>query len=145
MNVGLSYREAAVRGASSVGLVILLYEQAIEDLRQALAAHRRGDIEERARQIKHALLVIGQLQSSLNKDEGGKVAINLERFYSQVRAALVEAQCKQSPAALEKQISYLMQLREAWSEVEQAAAPTGTRAASARPFDEPPETAEWKA
>src|SRR5579863_8169837 len=124
MNPRLSYLEGAVRGASPVRLVIFLYAQAIEDLRRALAAHGRGDIESRTREINHALLVIGHLQASLDKDQGGTVAANLERFYVQLRASLVEAQCRQSGAALEQQISHLMLLREAWDEVERATVPS---------------------
>jgi len=121
MNPGLSYREAAVAGASPVRLVILLYEQAVEDLRRALAAQGRGDIEGRTREIDHALVVLGHLQASLDKDRGGQVARNLERFYEQLRAGLVEAQFQQSVAMLEQQIAHLMLVHEAWCEVERAA------------------------
>jgi len=118
MNPGLSYREAAVAGASPVRLVILLYEQAVEDLRRALAAHRRGDIEGRTREINHAILIVGHLQATLDKERGGKVAMDLERFYQQLQAGLVEAQSKQSAAGIEQQISHLMQVHEAWCQVE---------------------------
>lgn len=120
MNARLSYREAAVEGASPVRLVILLYEQAFEDLRAALDAHQRGDIEGRTGYINHAILVIGYLQASLDKEHGGRVALNLERFYDQVRSGLVDAQFRQSAAALEQQIAHLMQVHEAWCEVERA-------------------------
>jgi flagellar protein FliS len=120
MNARLSYREAAVQGASPVRLVILLYEQAFEDLQAALDAHRRGNIEARTRLINHAILVIGYLEASLDKERGGRVALNLERFYGQVRSGLVEAQFKQSAPALELQISHLMQVHDAWCEVERA-------------------------
>jgi flagellar secretion chaperone FliS len=118
MNPRLSYLESAVRGASTVRLVILLYEQAIEDLRLALAAHARGDIEGRTHQINHALVVIAHLQGTLDKKQGGSVAANLDRFYNQLRCGLVEAHCRQSGAALEQQISHLMLLRDAWTRVE---------------------------
>lgn len=118
MNPGLSYRESAVAGASPVRLVILLYEQVIEDLRRALNAQRQNDVEGRTREINHAILVLGHLQASLDKDQGGRVAADLDRFYKQVQAGLVEAQCKQSESALEQQISCLMQVHEAWCEVE---------------------------
>ena len=123
MNPGLSYREAAVAGASPVRLVILMYEQVTQDLRRALAAHADGDIGGRTREINHALLVIGHLQATLDEDRGGKVAENLARFYEQLRTGLVEAQCRQSAAALEQQIDHLMLIHEAWCEVEKALAP----------------------
>src|SRR5580698_8407289 len=107
MNARLSYREAAVPGASPLRLVTLLYEQAVEDLRSAREAHRHNDIEGRTRHINHAILVIGHLQASLDKERGGRVAANLERFYTQLRSGLVAAQCKQSATALDQQISHL--------------------------------------
>lgn len=124
MNARLSYREAAVPGASPVRLVILLYEQAVEDLRRATEAHARGDIEGRTRDLNHAIVVIGHLQGTLDHERGGHVATNLERFYNQVRASLVDAQCRQSLAAIEGQILFLMQMHEAWCEVERASKPS---------------------
>ena len=122
MDARSSYREAAVRGASPVRLVICLYEQAIEDLRQAVIALEKGDIEARTRGINHSLMVIAQLQGSLDMEHGGEVARNLERFYNTVRAGLVEAQLKQSTRILEQQISQLVLVYEAWLEVERATA-----------------------
>jgi flagellar secretion chaperone FliS len=142
-NAGLAYREAAVAGASPVRLVVLLYEQAMENLRRALAAHMRQDIEGRTREINHALLVIGHLQATLDKEQGGKVAENLTRFYEQLRAGLVEAQCKQSAEVLERQISHLMQVYEAWCAVEKSLAPPPP-AATAQSHGESP-SSEWNA
>jgi flagellar secretion chaperone FliS len=122
MDARSSYREAAVRGASPVRLVICLYEQAIEDLRQAVIALEKGDIEVRTRGINHALMVIAQLQGSLDMERGGDVARNLARFYSLVRTGLSEAQMKQSARILEQQISELAIVHEAWLEVERATA-----------------------
>ncbi len=119
-------------GASPVRLVICLYEQAIEDLRQAVVALEKGEIEARTRKINHAITVLGQLQGSLDMVRGGEVARNLERFYDILRAGIVEAQLKQSPRILEQQISQLVLVYEAWLEVE--------RAASAAPLPPPQES-----
>jgi len=143
MNPGLTYRESAVSGASPVRLVILLYEQAIEDLRRAASAQTRGDVEGRTREIDHAILVIGHLEATLDRAQGGQVAANLERFYEQLRAGLVQAQCEQSAAALEQQISHLMLVREAWSEVEKALAPAAAELENAKEERRAP--AEWRA
>jgi flagellar secretion chaperone FliS len=115
-----SYREIAIRGAGPVRLVVLLYEQMIEDLRQAVQAIERDEIELRTNKINHAISVIGYLQSSLNKEAGGKVALHLESFYDQLRANLAQAQFSVSQRILKQQITDLLTLREAWSEVERA-------------------------
>jgi flagellar protein FliS len=118
MDARSSYRESAVRGANPVQLVIFLYEQAIEDLRRAIVALRKSDIEARTRAINHAVVVIGHLHGSLDLERGGAVAQNLVMFYNLMRGSLVQAQLEQSAIILEEQIGYLVFLHEAWLEVE---------------------------
>lgn len=142
MNPGLSYRESAVAGASPVRLVILLYEQAIEDLRRAVLAVTKGDIEGRTREINHALTIIGHLQATLDKERGGQVAQTLDHFYEQLRAGLLQAQCKQSAAALQDQIAHLMQVHEAWCAVDRDLAPIQT---SVKQLTENEPPGDWSA
>lgn len=118
MDARSSYRETSVRGANPVRLVICLYEQAIEDLRRALVAMEQGSIERRTREINHALMVIAQLEGSLDMEQGGTVAKNLARFYTTLRNGLTEAQVKQSSRILQQQISLLVTVHEAWLEAE---------------------------
>jgi len=113
-----AYHQGAASGSSPIGLVVLLYEQAAKDLREALKALRVGDIERRTFEINHALLVVGQLQATLDMDRGGEVAVSLDRFYNQVRSRLLQAQIQASSAILEEQINLLLSLRETWQEVE---------------------------
>jgi len=115
-----------------VRLVILLYEQAIQDLRRAVTALERGDVQQRTQQVNHALLVIGQLQGTLDRERGGQIAVNLAQFYTQIRAGLMDAQCRQSKAQLEKQLALLMQVRSAWCEAEKAETAGQQPASSAR-------------
>ena len=102
----------------------------IEDLRQAVNAIKHNQIELRTNKINHAISVIGYLQSSLNKKAGGKVALNLEHFYEQLRGNLTKAQFSVSQRILSQQITDLLAVREAWSEVERAE----TAAAHAKPI-----------
>jgi flagellar protein FliS len=150
MDARSSYREATVRGASPVRLVLCLYEQAIEDLRCAVIALEKGDIESRTRAINHALSVIAQLQGSLDMNRGGEVAGNLDRFYGVVRLGLIEAQTQQSVRILEQQISQLATVHEAWLEVERvtrAPALASRETIQVQPEMSPPEIAgsEWNA
>jgi len=112
------YRENAVRGASRVGLVVLLYEQMISDLRGAVEALEKNQIQLRTQRINHAIVVIGHLQGTLNLHEGGEVAQNLNSFYAALRRNLVQAQARASREILDRQIDKLLELRDAWIEVE---------------------------
>ena len=115
-----AYRENDVRGATAVRLVVLLYEQLVQDLRHALQAIEQNEIEERTKRINHAILVIGHLQSPLDFVNGGKVAQDLDHFYNVLRQNLVQVQFHPSQAGLSQQITDLLAVREAWTEVERA-------------------------
>jgi len=117
MNVRQSYREAAVRGATPVELVVRLYEQMIEDLRQVSEAIAHNDIERRTQRIKHAILVLGHLQSSLDFELGGKVARDLDNFYNALRGGLVYVQFHPSKRGVARLITDVLAVRQAWIEV----------------------------
>lgn len=142
-----AYRESAACGATPVGQVVLLYEQMLKDLRRALLAIEANQIEERTEAINHALLVVGQLQGSLNFELGGTVAPNLERFYNMMRRKLTEAQFQTSKEILNQQIALLLDLRDAWIEVDRStSAPArGPETAHAVPDDAPHAPGEWNA
>lgn len=122
-----AYRENEVRGASPVRLVVLLYEQLVQDLRQAARALEQNDIPLRTNHLNHAVLVIGHLQSALDFDQGGKAAEALDTFYNTLRQNLVQVQFFPFKEGLQRQITDLMALREAWVEVERAEAPAGLK------------------
>jgi flagellar secretion chaperone FliS len=119
-NPRIAYRETAARGATAVRLVVLLYEQVIQDLRQAAQAIEHNNIELRTNLINHALDVICLLQGTLNMEGGGQVARNLTRFYETLRGNLWEAQLHASKETLLWQVTDLLTLREAWAEVDRA-------------------------
>jgi len=129
MNIQQSYREAAVRGAGPVELVVRLYEQTIEDLRQAASAIEQNDIERRTKRIKHAILIVGHLQSALDFAKGGKVAQDLDNFYNAVRQSLVWVQFHPSKRGVTQLITDLLAVREAWIVVDRAERPSVTLAA----------------
>jgi flagellar secretion chaperone FliS len=124
MNIQQSYREATVRGANPIQLVVRLYEQMIEDLRQVASAIERNEIMLRTQRIKHALLVIGHLQSSLDFAKGGKVAEDLDNFYDTLRTNVVWVQFHPSKRGVTQVITDLLAVRAAWIEVERAENPT---------------------
>jgi flagellar secretion chaperone FliS len=112
------YLQAAVAGASPVGLVILLYERFIGDLTRALAAMDRGDIETRVAEINHAFLILGQLEGSLEYDKAPEAARKQALFYNVVRGKILEGQLKSDRKLIEEQIALFNDVRAAWEQVD---------------------------
>lgn len=144
-----TYRENDVRGASPVRLVVLLYEQLIQDLTRAAHAIEQNDVGLRTNHINHAILVVGHLQSALDSANGGKVAQDLDSFYNALRQNVMQAQFFPSKAAMRQLITDLLAVREAWIEVERSENSSGTTAARAVPagpadFEDEPVRADWK-
>ena len=116
LEVSRTYQRSAVLGATPIELVVLLYDSAIRDLARALAAMQAGNIERRAAEVGHALMVLQQLQGTLDFDRGGSAARQFEQFYSLLRAKVLEAQMRSSPELLEQQLRYLSEVRDCWLE-----------------------------
>jgi flagellar protein FliS len=145
MDPNVTYRTASPRASSGVGIVILLYEQLVQDFRRAMTAIDEEDVEDRTFELGHALEVVGQLQSRLDMELGGDVAHNLDRFYGTLRAGIVDAQVNASKPRLQQLIDSVLSIREAWLHVEQVTLsrtePAETAPASDRQGQEPlPET-----
>lgn len=119
---------AAVQNARPAGLVIILFDMLVNDIRGAIAAIHTGNIEQRSAELKHGFLVLQQLEGSLDMENGGEAARNFAGFYSAVRASLFDAHMKASKEILERQIEMLLDVRQAWQQVENPASPDLTPA-----------------
>ncbi len=112
-----AYRQSGISEDDPVHLIVLLHDQLLRDLHRALDAFEKHDIHRRSSEVDHALLVLGQLQGTLNLESGGEVALNLEQFYNLLRDNVLRAVLEGSAELLEKQSHYILGLREAWLEV----------------------------
>src|SRR5208283_3043770 len=121
MNAGqaeLCYRRAAAQQASSAGLVVILYDMLAGDVRQAIAAMRRGSIQDRSDRLKHAFAVLELLEGSLDMEKGGIAAANLSQFYRYLRRQLLAAQFNSDEQLLEKQIALIVDVQQAWRQAD---------------------------
>jgi flagellar protein FliS len=112
------YLRAKVQNASSAGLVIILLDLLIADIGRVIAAIAEGNIEKRAAELKHAFLLLQQLEDSLDRKNGGEAAKTFSAFYSAVRAKLLEAHIKISPEIFQRQIDLIFEVRQAWEQVD---------------------------
>lgn len=137
-DIANSYQHLRVRGATPVGQIILLYDAAIESLRRARIAAENGRIEDRVEASKRILLIINELTRALDHERGGKVARNLNEFYSVARMLLMQANAGGDAGGFDPIIEMFFSLREAWQRVEldvdgpAAGSPEPTRPAEER-------------
>ena len=108
------YQDNAVQGAAPIDLVVMLYDAAIDDMRRAQAAMKKGEIEARSAAVQHAFIILQQLQGTLDFERGGSSARQLEQFYNVIRAKLLEAQLRSSPELLQQQTRYMSEVRDCW-------------------------------
>jgi flagellar protein FliS len=116
----MSYKLSAIEGASSIGLMVVLFDTLVGDFRRAVAALNDNNIEARCKEFNHAALVIGQLDSWVDLDKGGESARNLAGFYAYLRAKMIEAAASKSAKPLEAPIEMILQVRTAWHKLDVA-------------------------
>ncbi len=116
----LEYRRAATQQASVVGLVMALHDTLIGNLRRAAEAMEKNDIQGRCAELVHGFKVLTQLDAMLDMKNGGEAAVKIRRFYSHVRGQMLTAQFKLSAEILRDQIRIVMEVRQAWEQVDGA-------------------------
>ncbi len=114
----LEYRRAATQQASVVGLVIALHDTLIGNLKRAADAMDRNDIAVRCDELVHGFKVLTQLDAMLDMKNGGEAALNIRRFYMHVRGQMLDAQFKLKPEVLRNQVRIVLEVREAWEQVD---------------------------
>lgn len=123
------YRRVEIETATPLRRVVMLYDGAMEFCRQASQAIRDGKIEAKTRAVDKSLAVIGELQGSLDMDQGGEIANSLNALYAYMCEQIVEASVRSDPQPIGHVNDLLATLRSAWHEI--ATQPQATESAAA--------------
>src|SRR5512138_1736327 len=84
-----TYQKTAVETAEPLQLIIMCYDAAIRDLKEAKSLHEKNDMDEAYRKIRHAQDIITELLVALDYEKGGDIARNLNRLYNFVLKQLI--------------------------------------------------------
>jgi flagellar protein FliS len=114
-----TYRTHALEGASSVELIVALYDGVIRFLHSAADAVDRRDVRGRRVAVKRALDIIIHLQARLRMDIEGSPAQTLCEFYAATFAQILRASQSASRSKFEHAIHCVQNVREAWKQVAQ--------------------------
>jgi len=112
-----AYANTQIQTASSVQVIVLLYDGAISSLKLAQEGMSQLNYQDKARFLDRALRVIGELSASLNMEEGGSIAKDLRRMYEYIQFEMTQANIKNEPRRLEGPIRCLSVIREAWQDL----------------------------
>lgn len=124
------YLTQQVMTAPPAKLVFMLYDRAVLSLKEAIAAIEAGNIEARWKANKRAYEIISHMWSTLDLENGGEIADNLDRLFSFMLSRLPEVDFNNDPAPAQEVIDLLEPLRQAWRELAQG---TGAQGAAGIP------------
>jgi flagellar protein FliS len=114
------YKRTEITTADKGRLIVLLYEGAITFLVRAKDALAKQDFEAKCNFLNRAQDVITELNSSLNMNDGGDVAVNLRKLYNFMSEQLVKSKIKDDARLIEVVVDMLSSLLDAWRQVIQS-------------------------
>lgn len=124
--------ETGVLAADPHKLTVMLFDGALQALRNAREQMKAGDIPAKGKSINHASSIITSgLRASLDLAKGGEIAGNLDALYDYMVRRLTHAHLHNDVAALDEVERLLGELREAWNAI-------GATAAAVAPADAAP-------
>ncbi|MCQ8897748.1 flagellar export chaperone FliS [Limnobacter humi] len=110
--------ETGINSASPHGLIVMLYDGAIEAIRKARIYLEMNDIEMKVKSIDKALRIVKDgLTASLDIEAGGALGEQLLALYDYIGKELVLANVQNNPERLDTCMNLLNDLRSAWLEI----------------------------
>lgn len=109
-----AYQKAAVNTTDQRKLILMLYDGAIRFLTAAAARINKGDHYEAHKNLVKGKSIIAELLASLNLEQGGDIAGNLQRLYTYMFNELIEANVNKDVARITQVITLLKELRVGW-------------------------------
>ena len=111
------YQQTQVMTSSGVQIVVLLYDAAIQSIELARVGIESNNINDKGRFLGRAISIVGELNSVLDFERGGEIALSLHRLYEYILTELVTANARNSASHLDGPLRCLTTLREGWQEV----------------------------
>ena len=92
----------------------MLYEGGAQAVRDAIAAHQRGDILARGNCVTRAVEILGELRFSLRRDVAPQYCDTLSGLYGYLQTRLIQAHAQKSESMLEEALHLIETLLEGW-------------------------------
>lgn len=115
--IAKTYQRTQVAHANPVELIMMLYDGALSRIAEAGKRFQEQDLLYGGIAVSKAQAIVAELRKSLNVEEGGEIAANLERLYVYIHELLVKANLEYRTEPLDESACILNDLRSGWAEV----------------------------
>jgi len=119
----MAYRTVDAQSRSPLELVVMLYDGGIRFVSEARDADERKDLIARSVAVSKSLAIVGELRSTLNLDEGGDMALDLDRLYDYMMTRLLDVTTKRDTSGLEEVQRLMITVRDGWRQLSASASP----------------------
>lgn len=112
-----AYRDTNVLSSSQEGLVPVLYEHLLVNLKRGSMHIRKGDIEGKFDSLARASDIVSELLAALDPEAGGQIASHLAGLYAFWLKEIATAGRELDPQRVQRVADMVASLLEAWQEV----------------------------
>ena len=120
-----SYRQTEVQSRTPLELVTMLYDGALRFMAVARDAIVRKDIPARRDALNRTMAIVSELQSALNLQAGGEVAVDLDRLYEYASVRLLDAAMRNDVGPVDEVRRIFEILRDGWATAAGTGMPDG--------------------
>lgn len=108
---------ATIETASPHKLISMLLDGALGSLAKAKGSMERGDIQERTRHLNKASEIVVGLKGSLDLEQGGEVAANLNALYDYMISGIMTANRNSDVEKVQELMNLMLEIKQGWSEM----------------------------
>ncbi len=123
---------SSVMDATPHRLIQMLMEGALEKIALAKGNIARNEIAHKGENIGKAISIVGGLQGSLNIEQGGRLAENLNNLYDYMTRRLVIANIQSDETILDEVAKLMLEVKAGWDAIPDILDSNSARAASYR-------------
>lgn len=98
-------------------LIQMLMDGGLSRLAQAKGAMQYGQLAAKGELIGKAIGIIGGLRAGLNFEQGGEIAVNLDRLYEYMMSRLVKANRDNDVALIDEVAGLLRNVKSGWDAI----------------------------
>lgn len=115
LRASAAYRDAEAH--TPARQIVLLHDSAIRNLEEARSAIADRRVETRFNRVTKAHAIIGALQSYLDFDRGGDIALLLDRLYGHILNRMMLINLHNDPTICDELVRLLQRMRVGWAEL----------------------------